>query len=444
MRRRHVLLAVAAALGALLAPAPSASAATATDWYAYHGDAARSGYSAAVPAVGSVAKVWSARLDGPVYASPLVVRDQVVVATEGNSLYGFDRAGRQLWHYRDEAPVPLSKLPCGNIDPVGITGTPVYDPTTNQIYAVVTKLVNGRVRHQLIGVRPGSGHIASRRWADPAGQDPTVLNQRGALAFTRGHVLVTYGGHAGDCGAYHGYLMSFSLDTKAVATYRTGTVREAGMWQPSGPTLEGDTTVLVVTGNGSQTSGAWDGGNAVHRLNPINARRYSYFAPSDWAEGNRVDADLGSSGATLIGRRIWTQGKTNVGYLLDATNLGGIGRPLATVRDACASQFGGSAVHGSSAFLPCTDGIRKITVSGNSVALGWKAASTVTGSPVVGGGAVWTLDPGAGVLYALKESDGSVLARVDVGPTTRFATPALSGSLVLVPVANGIVAVRSS
>ena len=80
-------------------------------------------------------KAWSVALDGQVYASPLVAEHIVVVATENNSLFGFTRGGTLLWGHHDVAPVPLSQLPCGNIDPLGITGTPVYDLASHRVYA---------------------------------------------------------------------------------------------------------------------------------------------------------------------------------------------------------------------------------------------------------------------------------------------------------------------
>lgn len=428
----------------LLAPAAPAQAVTSVEWHRYHYDVAHSGYDPYTQPPGTLKKAWSVALDAPVNASPLVAEGIVVVATENNTLYGLTRGGKVLWRTHDVTAVRQSQLPCGNVDPLGITGTPVYDLGTHRVYAVTTTKSGATLRHWLIGVDVKTGRTSFRKGVDVPGQDMLYENQRGALSITRGRVLVTYGGHAGDCGPYHGYLLEVPIGSGAITTYRTGRGTEAGMWQPSGPTVGPDTSVYVVSGNGSQTSGSWDGGNAVHRVSPVNAQRYSYFAPADWADGNRTDADLGSSGATLIGKRIWTQGKTSTGYLLDSTNLGGVGHPVATVQNACAEQFGGSAVHGSSAYLPCTDGIRKITVSGNSVALGWKASSSVTGSPVVGGGVVWALDPSGGVLYALDEGTGRVRTSLGVGTTTRFMTPALSGSLALVGTTTGIVAVANA
>ena len=66
------------------------------------------------------------------------------------------------------------------------------------------------------------------------------------------------------------------------------------------------------------------------------------------------------------------------------------------------------------------------------------------GSPVVGGGRVWTLDVADGVLHALDPSTGRTLERLPVGEVTRFATPALYDRYVLVPTTAGLVIVRTS
>ena len=112
---------------------------------------------------------------------------------------------------------------------------------------------------------------------------------------------------------------------------------------------------------------------------------------------------------------------------------------------ACDRQFGGAAAHGMTVFAPCTNGVRQVSISpkGRAVA-GWHAPENVTGSPVVGGGAVFSLDVRAGTLYALDEKTGRTRATVSVGPVTRFATPALSGGLLLVPTAAGVTAVSGA
>ena len=108
------------------------------DWLTYHHDLARSGVSADQEPLGDVRQLWtSATLDAPLYAQPLVVGDRVYAATEGNSVYALDAAsGTVVWQTNLGEPVPAGELPCGNIDPSGITGTPVIDPGSAVLYAV--------------------------------------------------------------------------------------------------------------------------------------------------------------------------------------------------------------------------------------------------------------------------------------------------------------------
>lgn len=106
-----------------------------TDWTTYHRDNTRTGYLASTPDPQGFTRIWNTRLDGAAYAEPLVVNGRVLVATEGNSVYSLDAStGQVQWHTNISSPVPLTQLPCGNIDPLGITGTPVYDPGTGLVW----------------------------------------------------------------------------------------------------------------------------------------------------------------------------------------------------------------------------------------------------------------------------------------------------------------------
>jgi len=453
--RRLSLVVVAATLltGCLASrPEPTAvvpltpGAASFTEWPGYHYDAAHSGYNPTIPPAGALSRAWAAKLDAPVQASPLVARGVVIAATENNTVYGLSPAtGRVLWS-RHLAPAVTSGLPCGNINPLGITGTPVYDSHTNRVFAVTTTPYGGTIRHTLVGLDPTNGRQTFARTLDIPGQPALVENQRGALALSRGRVLVPYGGHSGDCGSFHGYLVSVRVtDGSGFAYYRAGTVREAGMWQPSGTSVDSSGYAYNVTGNGSQTSGPWDGGNAVNKFDPVTMRRLSSFAPTNWAAGNAADADLGSAGAALVGNHVWTQGKTGTGYVLRQSDLGGIGGSISSTSSACASQFGGPAVHGNNVYAPCTNGLRHLVIAADGVVHpGWRAPANVTGSPVVGGGRVWALDPSGGTLYSINEQTGLVVGTISVGPVVRFATPALSGRLVLIPTRTGITAISGA
>ena len=98
-----------------------------TDWITYHYDQKRQGYDpTAATASGTLSTAWQVRLDGAVYAEPLVYDDHIIVVTENDSVYSLDLTGHVEWRRNVGTPVPLSELPCGNIDPLGITGTPMY------------------------------------------------------------------------------------------------------------------------------------------------------------------------------------------------------------------------------------------------------------------------------------------------------------------------------
>jgi outer membrane protein assembly factor BamB len=103
-----------------------------------------------------------------------------------------------------------------------------------------------------------------------------------------------------------------------------------------------------------------------------------------------------------------------------------------------------AAVVGSVLYVPCTDGLRQVRAGpGAQLSLGWRAPGAVSGSPVVGGHTVYSLDPAGGTLYALDADRGTVRASAPVGQTSRFASPTLAGGLVLVGTMTGVVALAA-
>jgi len=219
MRRALVLLAAAGLLAAcsseepaLPAAAPPVSAAASPlasavpvgpgDWPTYHHDNARTGVAAAFPAPSSVAVAWQAKLDGAVYGQPLVIGNRLLAATENDTIYGLDAAtGAQLWAQHVGTPVPRSALPCGNIDPLGITSTMAYDPDTGLVFALAES--TGGV-HTLFGLDIATGAVKLTRVAEPPKGDKLAHQQRSALTVLQGRVYVAYGGLAGDCAQYIG------------------------------------------------------------------------------------------------------------------------------------------------------------------------------------------------------------------------------------------------
>src|SRR5262249_34343347 len=161
-------------------------------------------------------------------------------------------------------PVPASALPCTNIDPVGITSTPAIDIGSGVIYVVA--FLGGPPHHELHALSWASGAVLFHRPVDPT-CDPTIQNQRGALTLSGGYVYIPFGGRAGDCGTYHGWVVGAPAGsaTGALLTYMVPTTQDSsdhggGIWAPPGPAVDASGSLWVATGNAYSTTTLDHGG----------------------------------------------------------------------------------------------------------------------------------------------------------------------------------------
>jgi hypothetical protein len=377
---------------------------------------------------------FKADVDGPVLAQPLFVeagpkgKDVIIVASEKNVVYAFDAAGGAVvWKTPAlGTPVPVQSLindvGCGDIDPLGITGTPFVDLATRTIFLDAMVTPDGSAKKHLIyalslddgGVRSGWPiDVEAALAGAPTKFVAKVQNQRGALALINGVLYVPYGGHSGDCGGYHGWLVSVPISNpagiKAFATKGT----QGGIWGSAGPSYDG-TSIFATTGNTSiSTAPNWGHGDAVLRFTSgavFSGNTADYYAPSNWPTLDQGDMDLGGAAAVPINlagstpsQLILALGKDLNAYLLDRNNLGGIGAEVAKVKVG-ADQFnptrGAAAIYKTAtaqyaAFrggkgAACTNG-----GAGNLVAItlkpgapptivsSWCSAASYYGSPIV-------------------------------------------------------------
>ena len=392
------------------------------NWTTYHRDGSRSGLEP-VPGIRSAHPIWSSppAVDGPIYAEPLVCGNVVYVATENDSVYAFNStSGALLWRTHLGDPVPGSSLPCGDIDPSGITGTPVIDAANRTLYAVAFVAPS---QHVLFGLRLSDGAVLSQVTVDPPGADPTVEQERGALAFDRGNVYVPFGGLDGDCGDYHGWVVGVPTDgSGGLLTYEVPTSREGGIWSPAGITVAANGDLLVATGNGASDT-AYDSGDSVIELSPRLAV-LSYFAPSNWAELNSGDTDLGSVAPTMLpDGEVFQIGKEGVGYLLSGTDLGGIGGELYNA-SVCGGAYGGTARFGMSVLVPCVDGLVDLSAGPAHFSLVWRTSGFHADPPIVTGNITWAVDASSATLLGFNLSNGHTVFSFPLGAVSSFATPA--------------------
>ncbi len=415
-----------------------AQAPTSGDWPVYQHDPARSGVSDDQQALGAVKQMWtSPRLDGAVYAQPLIVGDRVFVATEGNSIYALAIAdGSVMWQKNLGEPVPGNALPCGNIDPSGITGTPAIDVETGVLYAVAN--LRSGPHHELFALDLTDATVKWQRAIDPPGLQPTVEQERGALALVGGNAYVPFGGLYGDCGQYRGAVVSSPADgSGGLNSYVVPTSRMGGIWNPAGPAVGGGGDLWVTTGNSAGRS-TFDFGNAVIRLDEGLAV-LDYFAPANWAELNAGDVDLGSLGPVLLsGGRVLAMGKGGVAYLLNAGDLGHVGGELTSL-DVGRAAFGAAAVQGGRVFIPTTTALIALDVQADKLSVAWQAGG---GScpPLVAGGAVWAIGYD-GTLRAFDPASGTEVYSADLGGVvSRFVSGSAAGGMLCAPAGDTVVA----
>ena len=256
-------------------------------------------------------------------------------------------------------PVPLSAMPCGNISPLGITGTPVIDPATGALYLDAMVERGGTPAHLVFGlsltdgkVRPGwplDVQSALRRHG--IAFIPREQNQRAALALRHGRIYVAYGGNWGDCGRYHGIVLGVDVAAPHATVAWSTRALKGGIWAPGGIAVD-DGSVFFTTGN-TQGAQNWSDGEAVFRLAPDLARsanRHDFFTPRNWKQLDDEDLDMSGVSPLLFdvdgAARVLALGKDGKAYLLNRDDLGGIGGQID------ARQVARSVIITAPAFFP--------------------------------------------------------------------------------------------
>lgn len=289
-------------------------------------------------------KLGSFKVDGAVYAQPLYVpgleipgkgkHDVLYVATEHDSVYAFDanRPGDPpLWQVSfldaKQGIEPLSgrDVMCPFIRPdVGITSTPVIDMSTGTLYvlartAVHHALSSNEYRQHLHALAITTGaekfggpqlitaSVAGKGAGASGGKvafDPLRENPRASLLLVNGNVILTWASSC-DVDPYHGWVMAYgarTLSQKAVLNV-TPDGSEGGIWaSDTGPGADAAGNIYVPTANGTfnAASGGRDYGDSILRLDGSTLAIRDYFTPSNQAALSDTDADLGSSGPTLL------------------------------------------------------------------------------------------------------------------------------------------------
>jgi outer membrane protein assembly factor BamB len=354
---------------------------------------------------------------GNVYAQPLYVengpggRAMVIAVTESNNVYALDAAeGSVIWQRNVGVAVDRDFLPCGNIDPLGITGTPIIDLGSRSLFldAMTTPDGGTTKKHLIFSLNVDTGDI-NPGW--PVDVDATavfqgthftstVQNERAALGLVGSILYVPYGGHAGDCGTYRGWVVGVPINNPATVTAWATSAIGGGIWGVGGVASDG-TNPFIASGNTFNTGGTWSGGEAVIRFQPgpiFSGSPSDYWVPTNWFQLDGGDVDLGGSGPLLVdvpgatpSNLVVQLGKDGNAYLLNRSNLGGIAAPVAS------SQVSGNSIIQAAATYRTNQGTYvAFRASGSTLATfritatnpptitnGWSVSRNGCGSPFV-------------------------------------------------------------
>ncbi|MCW3001072.1 MAG: Pyrrolo-quinoline quinone, partial [Conexibacter sp.] len=407
-------------------------------------------------------KLWSAAVDGQVYAQPLVHAGHVIVATERNQVLSLDSEtgaktgsgswGRTLPH---GTPWNPSDVGCNDLRPdIGVTATPVIDDVTKTIYLTHKTYASGTsgpavwwmdALDAATGDEKPGFPVKIEGAADNAPGvtfDPTVELQRPGLLLMDGVVYAAFGGHC-DYGNYQGWVFGVST-AGAIKARWAASDWGAGIWQSgSGLMSDGPGRIFLATGNGGAPTSPRPGtkpgstfGESVVRLavqpdGSLQAK--DFFAPYDAPDLDNWDADFASGGVTALRDDVFgtatyphlalAVGKSGYVYTLNRDDLGGF-RMGANGADNVISRVGPyGGVWARPAIWPGDGGWMVIPTSTSDTAspgsqgsgyLKMYQYSVVNGKPTMVARAqstdLWGFSSGSAVITSDGKTSGTALA----------------------------------
>jgi hypothetical protein len=374
----------------------------------------------------------------PIYLSGAQVRgathDVAIVTSSYGRTFAIDATtGKRLWTY----------TPPGYSSWVGtpqLTNTsPLLDPDPAHRY-VYTASPDGRVHKLLLA---NGKEVRAGGWPVTITKDPTKEKMGSALNVDGPDVIATTSGYSGDAPIYQGHVVLIDRGSgKIAAVFNSLCANRHTVIVPSscpqsdsailsrgGAVVEpGGKRLLIVTGNAP-----WDGrryfGDSALELTVPGLRLRQSFTPTDQAELNNLDGDLGSSGPALLGgNRVLLAGKDGVMRVLNLARLDGhapggkarLGGEVQTLRTPGASAlFTTPAVwhHGNetTVFVADYSGTGAYALRGGRLHVLWENLTPGT-SPIIAGGLLYVYEPTAGGIEVYKPESSKPIAKLPGSP----------------------------
>jgi hypothetical protein len=261
------------------------------------------------------------------------IHNVVFVATENDSVYAFDAdaAGSQpLWQVNFTAPPNVLPVPCDDIGLchvypiVGITGTPVIDPSSRTLYVIArTKEIQGNnvayvQRLHALDIATHAekfgGPVEITASVNGTSFDPLHAGQRPGLLLLPGSqgrnnvVYIAWAGYTHDGPPIlPGWIMAYDAQTLGQLAVFDTTPNgiDGGVWGAGGGIAadsRGNVYAAVADGTFDANTGGSDYGDSLVKLKLSHGALnvIDYFTPMDQACRLQADLDLGSGDPMVL------------------------------------------------------------------------------------------------------------------------------------------------
>jgi outer membrane protein assembly factor BamB len=398
------------------------------------------------------------RIDGVADSSPIQLhrvrvrgrlRDVVIVTTTYGRTIALDPAsGAKFWEY-----VP-SNVRSYQGTPQITTASPVASADRAYVYSASPD----GVIHEL---RLSTGAAV---WSTRITSDPTREKIAAALNVSGPYVVAVTGGYFGDAPTYQGHVALINRGSGRLVHVFNSLCSDrhelmdppsscpasgSAIWARAGAVVESGTgRLLLATGN-APFNGSTNWGDSVLELSPDARTLLRNWTPTNQAQLNGTDGDLGSTGPAVLPGRLAVQGgKSGSLALLDLSRLSGTtggpssrqGGELQTI-----TAPGGGEVLTAPAvwttggrtyvFVANDSGTAAYGLSGRRLHVAWHDGTPGT-SPVLAGDLLYVYDQLGGTLRVLRPTTGRAVATL-AAASGHWNSPIVVGGRVILPVGGG-------
>ena len=387
------------------------------------------------------------RLDGLVDASAIYLHGATIRGARHDAIFVTTSYGRTLALDAASGAVLWQYTPSSYRDLAGTrqftNSTPVADPDDESIYAASP---DGYIEKLAVS----DGRLL---WRTAITELPLREKIASPLKLFHGRVIAVTGGYIGDRPPYQGHVAILDAGSgrllrvwNALCSNRAGLMQprscpqtQAAIWGRAGAVIDpGDGRIFIATGNGDW-NGTTDWGDAVVELNAGATEMLGNYTPTNTAQLDDDDLDLGSASPVLLSSDLIAQGgKDGRIRLLSLRQIAGTapheGHELQIVSTPSGTDlFPQPAVwrHDGQTWMFAADngGTAAWRVRSGMLHQEWQNDNGGT-SPFEAGGLLFVYAPDGG-LKVYEASSGKRIATLPCGPGHWSSPIAVDGRIIL-------------